>query len=191
MWSVKLGETGPVVSVVGFGAWGLSGDYGPADDAQSVLLLRQAIDLGITLIDTADEYGNGHNERVVGTAVRGLRSEVVLATKVGLVPASRGSTTIDGQPSPHPCCGRPLPRSTWCQARQPPAPPPRRSPRPLEDSVGAMAELQTDGRVRHLGLSEVSSEQLRAAHGGGFGGRPERVRQMEPRSRGGCAPDCT
>jgi aryl-alcohol dehydrogenase-like predicted oxidoreductase len=75
------------VSAIGFGAWGLSGDYGSADDAESIATIRRGLDLGITLRDTADEYGQGYNERLVGEAVRGRRDAVVLATKARLAAA--------------------------------------------------------------------------------------------------------
>ena len=108
MRRVLLGREGLEVSVIGLGAWGLSGDYGPADEAESIATVRHALDLGVTLIDTADEYGDGQNERVVGKAIRGRRGEVVLATKAGLL---RGP---DGSPS---ACGgdglRPVSGSGW------------------------------------------------------------------------------
>ena len=71
------------MSAIGFGAWGLSGDYGAADDAESIAIIRRALDLGVDLVDTADEYGDGHNERLVGDAIGGRRDEAVLATKAG------------------------------------------------------------------------------------------------------------
>src|SRR5260370_39116323 len=79
----QLGRSGPAVSAVGFGAMSLAGVYGPADDAESVKTVRRALDLGVTLLDTADIYGDGRSERLVGEAIRGRRGEVVVATKFG------------------------------------------------------------------------------------------------------------
>jgi aryl-alcohol dehydrogenase-like predicted oxidoreductase len=151
------------VSAIGFGAWGLSGDYGPADEAESIATVRHALDLGVTLIDTADEYGDGQNERVVGEAIRGRRGEVVLATKAGLV------RRPDGSPS---ACGRPDHLAAALEASL------QRlgvdavdlfylhrvdSDVPIEESVGAMAELVREGKARFLGLCEVGVELVRRA----------------------------
>src|ERR1700682_3320429 len=94
----SLGRAGPSVGVIGFGAWNLSGDYGPASDTESIRTLRAGLDLGFTLVDTADEYGASHNERLVGKAIRGRRDEVVLATKFGLRRGRDGDFTICGRP---------------------------------------------------------------------------------------------
>jgi aryl-alcohol dehydrogenase-like predicted oxidoreductase len=164
MQRVALGRGGLEVGAIGFGAWGLSGDYGPADDGESIAVLRRALELGVDLIDTADGYGLGHNERLVGEAIRGRRHQVVLATKVGVVRDSRDGISV---------CGRPEHvRSAFAASlarlgvdhvdllylhRADPGV-------PIEETVGAMAGLVEEGTVRHLGLSEVGPELVRRAH---------------------------
>jgi aryl-alcohol dehydrogenase-like predicted oxidoreductase len=161
---VPLGHDGPEVGAIGYGAWGLSGDYGVANDDQSAATIRRALELGVTLIDTADEYGNGHNERLVGAVLRELgREEVVLATKFGIV--RQGSAPkLCGQPE---YVRRALEASLerlgvdhidlYYLHRQDPAV-------PIEETVGAMAELVRQGKVRYLGLCEVSADVIRRAH---------------------------
>jgi len=164
MRRVRLGRGGPEVAVVGLGAWVLSGAYGPADDAESRALIRRALDLGVDLIDTADEYGDGHNERLVGMAIRGRRDRVVLATKVGLVPGSGPQVSV---------CGRPeyVRRAVTASLERLGADHidllylHRADPQvPIEETVGAMAELVAEGSVRFLGLCEVGPDLLRRAH---------------------------
>jgi aryl-alcohol dehydrogenase-like predicted oxidoreductase len=161
---VRLGRSGPEVAVVGLGAWVLSGAYGPADDAESQALIRRALDLGVDLIDTADEYGDGHNERLLGTASRGRRDRVVLATKVGLVPGSGSQVSV---------CGRPeyVRRAVTASLERLDVDHidllylHRADPQvPIEETVGAMAELVAEGSVRFLGLCEVGPALLRRAH---------------------------
>src|ERR1700742_1594517 len=96
----QLGRDGPEVSAVGLGCLPMSGDYGTADEQQSIATIHRAIDLGVTLLDTADIYGFGHNEELVGRAIRGHRDEVVLATKFGNVmdPHRRTTAGISGRP---------------------------------------------------------------------------------------------
>jgi aryl-alcohol dehydrogenase-like predicted oxidoreductase len=151
------------VSAIGFGAWGLSGDYGAADDVESIATIRRALDLGVTLVDTADEYGDGHNERLVGDAIRGRRDDVFLATKAGLVRGA-GSLSI---------CGRPdyLKRALEASLRRLRVESVdlfylhRTDPStPIEESVGAMAELVSVGKARNIGLCEVGDEIVRRAH---------------------------
>jgi aryl-alcohol dehydrogenase-like predicted oxidoreductase len=156
---VELGRSGLVVGAIGYGAWGLSGDYGPARDDESVATIRRALELGVTLIDTADQYGHGHNERLVGSIVREQRDRVVLATKFGLVNGA--------------VCGRPDYARTAMAAslerlgvddvdlyylhRADPDV-------PIEETVGAMAGLVHEGKARFIGLSEVTAEQVQRAH---------------------------
>ncbi|MGW4943019.1 aldo/keto reductase [Actinoplanes sp. NPDC004185] len=146
-------------SALGLGCMGFSQAYGPADDEQSVATLRTALDLGITLIDTAMSYGGGHNERLIGRAIAGRRDEVVLATKFGIVRGEHG-VRLDGRPDHvRGYCDVSLERlgvdtiDLYYLHRVDPAV-------PVAETVGAMAELVTAGKVRHLGLSEVDPGQL-------------------------------
>jgi aryl-alcohol dehydrogenase-like predicted oxidoreductase len=164
MRSVLLGPEPPPVSAIGFGAWGLSGDYGAADDAESIATIQRALDLGVELVDTADEYGEGHNERLVGDAIHGRREEVFLATKAGLVRGRAGSLSI---------CARPdyLKRALEASLRRLRVESVdlfylhRTDPStPIEESVGAMSELVSAGKARNIGLCEVGDEIVRRAH---------------------------
>jgi aryl-alcohol dehydrogenase-like predicted oxidoreductase len=159
----RLGREGPLVSALGLGAMGLSSVYGASDDAESLETIRAALDLGITLVDTADAYGAGHNEQLVGRAIAGRREDVVLATKFGLV-FSNGRIAVDGSPA-H------LRRSIEASLRRLAVDAVdlyilhRVDPEtPIEETVGAMATLVAEGKVRHLGLSEPAAETLRRAH---------------------------
>lgn len=159
----RLGVTGPVVSALGFGAMSLTGVYGATNEAEALETIRAALDLGITLIDTADAYGGGRNEELVGRAIAGRRDEVVLATKFGLVFAD-GRMDVDGSPA-HVC------RSIDASLRRLAVDYVdlyilHRVDRttPIEETVGAMAELVAEGKVRDLGLSEPGVETLRRAH---------------------------
>src|SRR5690242_19132749 len=149
-------------SAVGFGCMGLSQAYGPADEDASVAAIRAALDAGVTLLDTAMSYGAGHNERLVGRAIGGRRDEVVLATKFGIVRDDSG-TRLDAHPARvREYCEASLRRlgvdviDLYYLHRVDPAV-------PIEETVGAMARLVADGKVRRLGLSEVSPEQIAAA----------------------------
>jgi aryl-alcohol dehydrogenase-like predicted oxidoreductase len=162
--TVTLGAAGPVVGAIGFGAWGLSGAYGAADESGSIRTIRRALDLGLTLIDTADEYGDGHNERLVGRALRGRRDEAVLTTKAGLVALPDGSTGVRGRPEHlRAALERSLARlgveavDLFLLHRLDPDV-------PVEESVGAMAELVRAGKARALGLSEAGPDAIRRAH---------------------------
>lgn len=165
MQTRKLGKTGPVVSAIGLGAMGMSDFYGAADRAESLATIRAAADAGITLIDTGDFYGMGHNEMLIGEALRQLpRDELVLSVKFG---AQRGpdSSFIGYDASPNAvktALAYTLNRlgvdhiDVYRPARLDPDV-------PIEDTVGAIAEMVQAGYVRHIGLSEVGSETLRRA----------------------------
>jgi aryl-alcohol dehydrogenase-like predicted oxidoreductase len=161
-----LGTVGPVVSSIGLGCMGMSQSYGKGDDEESIRTLHRALDLGITLIDTADAYAKGANEALVGQAIRSRRGEVVLATKFGLVPPPGGGTATDVDARPErakPCCEASLHRlgvdviDLYYLHRVDPNV-------PIEDTVGAMAELVREGKVRFLGLSEAGPQSLRRAY---------------------------
>ena len=144
---------------------GMSDAYGPADDAESIATIHRALDLGVTLIDTADMYGPWTNERLVGAALAGRRGEVVLATKFGNVRNEEGAFLgVRGDPEyVHACCDASLQRlgvdviDLYYQHRV------DRNV-PIEETVGAMAELVAAGKVRHLGLSEAAPGTIRRAH---------------------------
>jgi aryl-alcohol dehydrogenase-like predicted oxidoreductase len=162
----KLGSGGLTVSAIGLGCMGMSQSYGPGDDAESIRTLHRALDLGVTLLDTADAYGNGANETLVGGAIRDRRQDVVLATKFGVVPPPGGTlaTEVDGRPERvKPCCEASLRRlgvdaiDLYYLHRVDPTV-------PIEDTVGAMAEMVREGKVRFLGLSEAGPASLRRAH---------------------------
>ncbi len=159
-----LGTNGLKVSAVGLGCMGMSGVYGEADEAESVATIRRALDIGVTFIDTADIYGDGHNEELVGRALKGRRGEAVLATKFGNVVGADGARFICG--TPHyvkEACDRSLKRlgvemiDLYYQHRVDPE-------TPIEETVGAMADLVSAGKVRYLGLSEAAPATIRRAH---------------------------
>jgi aryl-alcohol dehydrogenase-like predicted oxidoreductase len=161
-----LGSQGPTVSAQGLGCMGMSEFYGSADEVEAVATIHHALELGVTLLDTADAYGPYTNERLVGEAIADRRDEVVLATKFGLVrdpenPTARG---VNGRPDyVMRACDASLRRlavdhiDLYYQHRVDPDV-------PIEETVGAMAELVDAGKVRFLGLSEASAETIRRAH---------------------------
>ena len=164
----QLGRSGVSVSAVGLGCMSLSGIYGTAEDEQSVGLIRHAIDSGINHLDTSDMYGWGHNEEVVGRALRGLnagrRDSVMLATKFGQVRGEGGANLVNGRPEyVQAACDASLQRlgvdaiDLYYQHRVDPNV-------PVEDTVGAMSRLVEQGKVRFLGLSEAKPERIRRAH---------------------------
>ncbi|MFJ5589587.1 aldo/keto reductase [Streptomyces noursei] len=153
-----------VVSAQGLGCMGMSHGYGASDDDQSIATLRHALDLGVSLLDTADFYGAGHNEELIGRAIAGRRDEVVLATKFGFANRLGEPTAIRGDaPYVREACDASLRRlgvdhiDLYYQHRVDPDV-------PIEETVGAMAELVAAGKVRHLGLSEAGADTLRRAH---------------------------
>jgi aryl-alcohol dehydrogenase-like predicted oxidoreductase len=161
----KLGRLGPTVSALGLGCMGMSEFYGPRDEAESIATLHRALDLGIDFLDTADMYGPYTNEELVGRALRGRRSGVVLATKFGIVrEPGKMPRAINGRPEyVRQACEGSLRRlgvetiDLYYQHRVDPA-------TPIEDTVGAMSELVREGKVRFLGLSEAGAETIRRAH---------------------------
>ena len=161
----RLGRSALVVSSLGLGCMGMSDFYGPADEAEAVATIHAALDRGVTLVDTADMYGVGRNEELVGRAIRGRRHEVVLATKFGNVRAPDGTFLgVDGRPEyVRRACEASLRRlgvdhiDLYYQHRVDPRV-------PIEETVGAMADLVRQGKVRYLGLSEAGPETIRRAH---------------------------
>jgi len=160
-----LGRHGLTVSALGLGCMGMSDFYGGRDEAEAVATIHRAIDLGVTLLDTADMYGVGRNEELVGRAIRGRRDWVVLATKFGNVRGSDGAFLgISGKPDyVRQACEASLRRlgleviDLYYQHRVDPD-------TSIEDTVGAMADLVREGKVRHLGLSEAGPQTIRRAH---------------------------
>jgi len=152
------------VSAVGLGCMGMSQSYGQADPVESERTLNRALDIGVTFLDTANVYGFGHNEELVGRVLSPRRSEMVLATKFGFRAKEGGGLQIDGHPDRVEArCDESLQRlktdviDLYYLHRLDPAV-------PIEDTVGAMARLVEAGKVRYLGLSEVSARTLRKAH---------------------------
>jgi aryl-alcohol dehydrogenase-like predicted oxidoreductase len=160
-----LGRTGQSVSALGLGCMGMSEFYGARDDVESLATLEAALAAGIDFFDTADTYGHGHNEELVGRFLKGKRDQVILATKFGIVrKPGTYERRVDNSPAyTRSACDASLKRLGveridlyYMHRRNPDV--------PIEDSVGAMAELVREGKVKALGLSEVSVETLRRAH---------------------------
>jgi aryl-alcohol dehydrogenase-like predicted oxidoreductase len=160
-----LGNSGLSVSIIGLGCMGMSEFYGKSDDVSSIDLIHKAIDHGITFFDTADMYGVGHNEMLLGQALRGKRDQVVIATKFGNVRRLDGGFLgISGKPDyVKAACDMSLKRlgvdviDLYYQHRVDPE-------TPIEDTVGAMADLVKAGKVRYLGLSEAGANTIRRAN---------------------------
>ena len=162
--SRQLGNSGIAVSALGLGCMSLSGAYGASDDAAGIRVIQHALDKGVTHVDSSDMYGWGHNETLLGKALAGRRSQVVLATKFGQVRTDTGANAVNGRPEyVLAACDASLKRlgveviDLYYQHRVDPAV-------PIEDTVGAMAKLVQQGKVRALGLSEASPSTIRRAH---------------------------
>jgi aryl-alcohol dehydrogenase-like predicted oxidoreductase len=164
MEKCKLGRSPLEVSAIGLGLMSMSGVYGNANDDESVSVIHYALDRGIDFLDSADMYGWGHNEQLLGRALRGRREGVVVATKFGQVKGADGKQLVDGRPGyVVQACEASLKRlgieviDLYYQHRVDPNV-------PIEDTVGAMKRLVEQGKVRALGLSEARPETIRRAH---------------------------
>ncbi|HWW32093.1 MAG TPA: aldo/keto reductase, partial [Steroidobacteraceae bacterium] len=166
MQTRTLGPQGPTVSALGLGCMGMSEFYGPHDDTESIGTLHHALDRGVTLFDTADVYGPYTNEELLGRALRGRRAAAFIATKFGFVPGDdkQAPAAVNAQPARvRAACEGSLKRlavshiDLYYLHRVDPGV-------PIEDTVGAMAELVRAGKVRYLGLSEVAPQTLERAH---------------------------
>lgn len=160
----KLGKVGPEVSALGLGCMGMSHAYGTPNDDESIATIHRALELGVDFFDTADVYGAGVNETLVGRALRGRRDDVVLATKCGITHQAGRMSGLAASPDyVRSACDASLRRlgvdviDLYYLHRVDPR-------TPIEDTIGAMADLVRAGKVRWLGLSEVGPEKLRRAH---------------------------
>jgi aryl-alcohol dehydrogenase-like predicted oxidoreductase len=158
----RFGNTDLTVSTIGLGCYGMSGAYGPADDAESIATLRCALDLGVNFLDTSASYGKGHNHRLIGEAIRGRRHDVVIHSKSGS-PRDGSSDAVRGGGDPgylRQTCEQSLKNlgietlDVFCMSRVDPNV-------PIEESVGGMAELVKEGKTRFISLSECSAHSLR------------------------------
>ncbi len=161
----QLGKNGPRVSALGLGCSGMSGEYGVPDDAESIATMHRAIELGVNLFDTSDAYSAGKNEELIAKAIKGKRDKVLIATKFGNVrgpDGQRGGTNSSPEYVPV-ACEASLKRlgidviDVYFQHRVDPKV-------PIEDTVGAMAKLVEQGKVRYLGLCEAGPDTIRRAH---------------------------
>lgn len=159
-----MGNPGPVVSAQGFGAMGISVGYGPTDYAEARATLEHAFDLGITMFDTSSSYGSGHNEEFLAPFVAAHRADLVVATKFGIAHAPDGSPFVRND-------AKYIRESVEGSLRRLQIDVidlyymhPRDPDVPIEDTVGIMASLAEAGKVRYLGLSEVTADELRTAH---------------------------
>jgi aryl-alcohol dehydrogenase-like predicted oxidoreductase len=158
----RFGNTDLTVSTIGLGCYGMSGAYGPADDAESIATIRRALDLGVNLLDTSASYGKGHNHRLIGEAIRGRRDDVVIHSKSGS-PRDGSADTVRGGGDPlylRQTCEQSLKDlgietlDVFCMSRVDPNV-------PIEDSIGGMAKLVSEGKTRFISLSECSAKSLR------------------------------
>lgn len=160
----RLGKNGPMVSALGLGCMSLSGVYGASSDDNGVAVIHRALDQGVTFLDTSDMYGWGHNEQVVGRALKGRRDGVILASKFGQTKGEGGKNGVNGKPEyVIEACEASLKRMEvdvidlyYVHRIDPNV--------PIEDTVGAMAKLVQQGKVKHLGLCEAALETVRRAH---------------------------
>jgi aryl-alcohol dehydrogenase-like predicted oxidoreductase len=162
----RLGKSGPQLAPLGLGCMGMSEFYGPRDDAESIATIHRSLELGFSFLDTADAYGYGDNEILVGQAIRDRRDKAFVATKFAIVrdkanPAQRG---VSGKPEyVKSSCEASLKRlgidtiDLYYQHRVDPS-------TPIEETIGAMAQLVREGKVRFLGLSEAAPASIRRAH---------------------------
>jgi aryl-alcohol dehydrogenase-like predicted oxidoreductase len=164
MKMIKLGNGGLTVPAIGLGCMGMSAFYGPTDETEALATLDRALELGCNFWDTSDIYGPHTNEELLGKSLRGRRDSVVLATKFGIVVKDGQVAGLDGSPEYlKRCCDESLRRlqtdhiDLYYQHRVDPGV-------PVEETVGALADLVQAGKIRFIGLSEASSEQLRRAH---------------------------
>jgi aryl-alcohol dehydrogenase-like predicted oxidoreductase len=158
----RFGNTDLTVSIIGLGCYGMSGAYGPADDAESIATIHRALDLGVNFLDTSASYGQGHNHRLIGEAIRGRRHDVVIHSKSGS-PRDGSPDAVRGGGDPRylrQTCEQSLKNlgietlDVFCMSRVDPNV-------PVEESVGGMAELVKEGKTRFISLSECSAESLR------------------------------
>ena len=165
MQTRQVGRSGLEVSALGLGCMGMSEFYGPSGEAEGIDTIHRAMELGVTFLDTADVYGMGRNEELVGRAIKNRRDQVVLATKFGVLRAPDGSSVgVKGSADyVRTCCEASLKRlgvetiDLYYQHRVDPD-------TPIEETVGAMAELVSQGKVRYLGLSEAGPDTIHRAH---------------------------
>src|ERR1700738_2041344 len=157
----RFGNTDLMVSAIGLGCYGMSGAYGPAEDAESIATIRRALDLGVNLLATSASYGQGHNHRLIGEAIRARRHEVVIHSKSGSPRDSRPDGLRGGDPRYlRQTCEQSLKNlgietlDVFCMSRVDPNV-------PIEESVGGMAELVKEGKTRFISLSECSAESLK------------------------------
>ena len=158
----RFGSSDLTISAIGLGCYGMSGVYGPADDAELIATIRRALDLGVNFLDTSASYGGGHNHRLIGEAIRGRRHDIVIHSKSGS-PRDGGADAVRGGGDPgylRQTCEQSLKNlgietlDVFCMSRVDPNV-------PIEESVGGMAELVKEGKTRFISLSESSAESMK------------------------------